>query len=88
MLHAIDWPRSQHALTASSSGKWYSILAQKIAVCNAYRWNLETWYKFAKQKFRHSGKEQTHGYQGGKCSWGGMNWEIEFDNIYTIDNYV
>lgn len=40
MLHATDWPRPQHALSASSSGKWYTILAQKTAVCNAYRWNL------------------------------------------------
>ena len=35
-----------------------------------------------KQKYRHRGGEQTHGYQGGK-EWVGKDWEFEMD-MYTL----
>ena len=44
--------------------------------------------RFAEQKLRHRGREQTYGHQGGKAAGGGggegvMNWEIGID-IYTL----
>ena len=37
---------------------------------------------FAKQKYRHRGREQMYGYQGGSGG-GGRNWEIGIDT-YTL----
>ena len=43
--------------------------------------------RFAGQKLRHSCREQTYGYRGGKAMGGGdggvINWEIGID-IYTL----
>ena len=43
--------------------------------------------RFAGQKLRHRGREQTYGHQGGKAAEGGgggvMNWEIGID-MYTL----
>ena len=44
--------------------------------------------RFARQKQRHRGRDETYGHQGGKAGGGGgggggMNWEIGID-MYTL----